>query len=310
MHANSKGSEQRKDGQGGQRGLLDWSQSSLDHSLSTIEHVVASSSSQLNDDFNGMELEMRDLAHWLEEDISLQQDPWQSAASSGAVSMSPISTEFDNAVLRIGNASEAVLSGFDDDFTVFVSAPTVVPVGDSGYSTPEKSPQNRSASLLPSHAGDLYRSLGSVSEFGGSEDEKQVEDTDDIGLPTEEEIRATSSRIFGTDVLAQNPTLQSREPTVRPALPPEPQSLSMPEPTTNIDPTSSLLNVGTSGDGDESYDMAPFDLSRVLSALQEMKAEIATMEDEGERRKAAAKVALGLVYGLEADAGGYTEPEP
>ncbi|KAF9013207.1 hypothetical protein BDQ17DRAFT_1536897 [Cyathus striatus] len=50
------------------------------------------------------------------------------------------------------------------------------------------------------------------------------------------------------------------------------------------------------------YDMANFDISKVISALQHMKAEIAGMENEDEKRKAAAKVALGLVYGLEAEA--------
>ena len=54
-------------------------------------------------------------------------------------------------------------------------------------------------------------------------------------------------------------------------------------------------------DDPDDYEMAPFDLSRVMSALQGMKEEIAGMENEDERRKAAAKVALGLVYGLEAE---------
>ena len=51
-----------------------------------------------------------------------------------------------------------------------------------------------------------------------------------------------------------------------------------------------------SDDADGSF--AAFDLSRVFSALQGMKDEIAGMEDEDERRRAAARVALGLVYGL------------
>lgn len=50
-------------------------------------------------------------------------------------------------------------------------------------------------------------------------------------------------------------------------------------------------------DADDQF--APFDLSRVFDALQAMKAEIANIDNEDERRKAAAKVALGLVYGLE-----------
>jgi hypothetical protein len=44
-----------------------------------------------------------------------------------------------------------------------------------------------------------------------------------------------------------------------------------------------------------------FDLSQVLGALQSMKEDIGSITDEAERRKAAARVALGLVSGLDAD---------
>ena len=49
---------------------------------------------------------------------------------------------------------------------------------------------------------------------------------------------------------------------------------------------------------DEGDSQAPFDLSRVLAGLDAMKEEIAGISDEDEKRKAAAKVALALVYGL------------
>ena len=56
------------------------------------------------------------------------------------------------------------------------------------------------------------------------------------------------------------------------------------------------------GSGEEDdFDLAPFDISQVMSALQGMKAEISHMDNEEERRKAAARIALGLVYGLEKD---------
>ncbi|KAF8516821.1 hypothetical protein BU17DRAFT_50505, partial [Hysterangium stoloniferum] len=42
-----------------------------------------------------------------------------------------------------------------------------------------------------------------------------------------------------------------------------------------------------------------FDLSRVLAGLETMKTEIASIEDEDERRRAAAKVALSIVYAFE-----------
>ena len=50
---------------------------------------------------------------------------------------------------------------------------------------------------------------------------------------------------------------------------------------------------------DSDGEVGPFDLSQVMNVLQEMKSEISGMDSEEERRKAAARVALGLVYGLE-----------
>ena len=52
---------------------------------------------------------------------------------------------------------------------------------------------------------------------------------------------------------------------------------------------------------EDDFEMSAFDLSRVLNALQGMKQEIAGMEDGPEKRRAAAKVALGLVYGLQVE---------
>ncbi|OBZ68716.1 hypothetical protein A0H81_11132 [Grifola frondosa] len=54
-------------------------------------------------------------------------------------------------------------------------------------------------------------------------------------------------------------------------------------------------------DDDDDFELSAFDLSRVLTALQGMKEEISGMEDVSERRRAAARVALGLVYGLQVD---------
>lgn len=54
--------------------------------------------------------------------------------------------------------------------------------------------------------------------------------------------------------------------------------------------------------------LGTFDLSLVFSALQAMKEEISGIEDEDERRKAAARAALGLVEGLDLDFGG-DEPD-
>ena len=59
-----------------------------------------------------------------------------------------------------------------------------------------------------------------------------------------------------------------------------------------------LRELGMSENINEDDSQTPFDLSRVLAGLDAMKEEIAGISDEDEKRKAAAKVALALVYGL------------
>ena len=174
--------------------------------------------------------------------------------------------------------------GFEDDFTVFVSAPALN--YEEGETTPDaigyhKQQENPMSPVIPSGTLEAravrYHSLRSVSDFEGSDfgdggssfenldgDDDNDEDND---LPTKEEILKTSAKIFG------------KIPSSGKKGVPAAESGSMPE------------------DADA---VPPFDLSQVMSALQQFKTDISGMENEEERRKAAAKVALGLVYGLEA----------
>ncbi|KAJ7095795.1 hypothetical protein B0H15DRAFT_827126 [Mycena belliarum] len=233
---------------------LDWAQSSGDE-LSPLGGLVRGASKQQ---------EMEVLTRWLEDDdgVSPREDPWRSAADSGVLASSP--TGMDAPKSLDGGAE----FGFDDDFTVFVSAPTE-PLGveeedieDDSFDSPRLG--------LPD-ASPLYLSLGSALDLHEVAEAKSVPPEDvDEDLPTDAEIEEMSARIFGDPFY------------------------------TKADEDADVKSHAPEPDGE--YDMAAFDLSRVMSALEGMKAEIATMEDEGERRKAAAKVALGLVYGLEADA--------
>ena len=177
--------------------------------------------------------------------------------------------------------------GFEDDFTEFVSAPAVNK--EEGGTTPDAigypKQQDRFESLMPSaiRSGTLepgsasvrYESLG--SDFGGSEfgdEEALYESLDDDGdnededLPTKEEIRETSGIIFGT---------------------------VPPSTTKGVPATASSM----ADESDVDKTEVPFDLSQVMGALQQFKSDISGMDNEDERRRAAAKVALGLVYGLE-----------
>jgi hypothetical protein len=263
------------------RDFLDWARSSQDDRSSEIEEPLNRSDTASLGSTRSRVREMQELARWLEEDNSVGGgDPWAAAASSTGISLSPAAMDFENRETPDSDLR------FDDDFTVFVSAPAV-DLDDGSYNN--SGPPSPDLSTLVPHV-DLYRSLGSVSDFGGSDDEKRgndVENDDDDDLPTQEEIRATSSRIYG---IAETTTE------------PDPGSPSGPRSAGSILPISdtfSFDSLHSELDRDGSYEMAPFDLSKVLGTLQEMKAEIGRMDDEGERRKAAARVALGLVYGLE-----------
>ncbi|TFK74839.1 hypothetical protein BDN72DRAFT_634880 [Pluteus cervinus] len=275
------------------RDLVDWAQVSHDNSLSAVEGVVSDSSKSLSAGALNMRREMEELAKWLEEDEPSRDDPWKFAATSGAATSSPteVGTEFN--FCNAATIREPSLR-FEDDFTVFVSAPPELELDPSGRSTPDISAS--ATSLQPALAGSLYNSLGSASDLGEPEQDNQKDEVhrdhdddedDDDEMPTKEEIREATSRIFGQHGASKVSQIGS--------LP----SKSFIEP--------SPFDVGDGGV--DQYDMAPFDLTRVLGALQGMKAEIAGMQNENERRKAAARVALGLVYGLEADGSVDVEAE-
>lgn len=224
---------------------------------------------------DNLRMELEQLAKWLEEDESSIQhadrvnlyrnDPWELATNSGQ----PI-------------PARGPSLKFEDDFTVLVSAPMGGPVEhSSGSSTPEVGPD---AAWLSASGGSLYNTLGSNPDLGElvARDEKdedpakdvtvsEADNSDDEDLPSKEEIERVRNRIFGTRTVRQD--------------------------------EKNGKGIGNVNDGmdddDEEYDMSAFNLTKVLGALEQMKTEIAMMEDEVERRKAAARVALGLVYGLE-----------
>ena len=205
------------------------------------------------------------------------------------MSLSPMDTESTTPFGMKDQPTGKFSIGFEDDFTEFVSVPAVNNK-EEGETTPDAigyhKQQDTFESPMPSaiRSGTLepgsalrYHSLGSASDLGGSEfgdEEPLYESLDDDGdnedddLPTKEEIRETSGKIFG----------------------------KVPSSTKGV-PVTAMSSMPEDSDGDET--VAPFDLSQVMSALQQFKTDISGMDNEEERRKAAARVALGLVYGLE-----------
>jgi hypothetical protein len=228
--------------------LEDWANQSFDTEIGV-------------DDVNGRKLrvELAELESWLESEPPMhpvEEDAWRTTSRSAKGDVDPAIT-FSTSPTDLGKLQQW---GFDDDFTVFVSAAPEDPDDDLFDAK----------RLRRMHAGASYASLGSLSNFDGESDDVVADEEE--GLPTREEIQATSDRIFGGAV---------REPS-----------------------SSAMKSTSTTNAADESSlqdDLAAFDLTRVYSALEGMKAEISGMEDDAERRKAAARVALGLVYGLERD---------
>lgn len=150
---------------------------------------------------------------------------------------------------------------FDDDFSDFVSAPALVP---ETTNTTSKNPISEV-----------------ISETGCTQDHDDPEDdlfSDDF-FPTDREILMTSHRIFGPHLPSQ------RAGSSRSARGDD-------EGRSHEDEDEDEDEGNASGDGD-------FDLSRITGALQGLKEEISGIENEEVRRRMAARVAMGLLYGLE-----------
>jgi len=283
-------------------------------------------------------------------DDNMKADP-MSMSPTDMGSLTPFGTKGPSAAGD--DEGRQVSLGFEDDFTVFVSAPATGPrsqqqpngkakpfsldLGDAAFGnaemdpdvpTPTASGMSMKSGLMSTQAtagltsagglttaglvsagpesahgyvsglglgsrlgkSSAYRSLGSVSDFGESDAEEGQDvyevleddnadehyadsgtssnDDEDPDLPSQEEVRSAARRIFGAELSEKS-----------------------------LDPSDHLQTEANDAD-----DGRPFDLEKVLGALQGYKTKIASMSDEEERRKAAAKVALGLVYGLEGGA--------
>ena len=179
-------------------------------------------------------------------------------------------------------------SGFDDDFSAFVSAPPAVSItGDaktttSCTATPESASASASTSepisdarrlhtqsafLLPSHTGGSIRSLRSgVSEMS-------ISDTgDDLGSAG------------GYEALDDRSSLNFS---------PENEDDDV-----DVDAADPRTSIGGQRSGDRAANLgdAPFDLPNILSALQTIREDVAGIENEAERRATTARFASEFVF--------------
>ena len=160
-------------------------------------------------------------------------------------------------------------AGFDDDFSDFVSAPAPAPASP----TTESVSKSRVGEAPPEATYDQDHNDPEDDLFSGD------------FFPTDQEILMTSHRIFG------------------PLLPSQRASSSRAARVNDEGKHDEGEDEDEDGDEDEDEsDALPdveFDLSKIMGALQGLKEEISGIEDEEAKRKMAAKVAMGLLYGLE-----------
>ena len=200
---------------------------------------------------------------------SKDDDPW--AASSGS---NPTPSTSTSTAQRHSTAAPSSGSGFDDDFSAFVSAPPAIsfPVGGlasawasstsgSIIAPARPSAHGISQSLLkPSHTGGSFRSLRSAASDVDFEDDhlgyEALDDRSSLNVSPEHE-HERGERAFEGDAEPGMSTSQ--------------------------------------GFGGRASDV-PLDLANILSTLDTMREDMAGIEDEGERRARTARFASEFVF--------------
>lgn len=284
--------------------LLDWAtvESEADGDANVMRELTASQVEVKEQ----MEREMDALESWLQEDtdepdgrVDLEEpvesgdhdDPWSTAKAHGY--------EYDI------HHDDGHTVGFEDDFDEFVGAPMDVTYG---YDRPTTSSL---ASSVPHRAFTDNFAPVTKKVVTAEDDILDFDDDEDPDLPSHAEVEEMSRRLFGSALLAPPSTSHTWERLHSPLVSSDstdlPSDLPEQAPPTTTDfgahrrsEFSPLGDDGVAVDGHEAddFEFEQFDFSKVLGALQGVKEEIAGMADEDERRKAAARVALGLVYGL------------
>ena len=202
-------------------------------------------------------------------------DPWAASTTSNPTSTSTSTQPPTQSTALASQHSISITtprsSGFDDDFSAFVSAPAVSIAGDTVATTATTStPASTSASasepiadarrlntqtksLLPSHTGGSIRSAMSDLSIPDTGDDlgvgggyEALDDTDDVDIEDGDPRPSTSGQ--------------------------------------RSDDRAAGL-----GDG-------PFDLPNILNALQTIREDVAGIEDEAERRATTARFASEFVY--------------
>ncbi|GJE88380.1 hypothetical protein PsYK624_044630 [Phanerochaete sordida] len=267
------------------RELLDWARE--EEAEDGLRALIAQDTGAADDGArkSRMQREMDELERWLDEEDSSRRtmddaQAWATRDADGDADGDADWSDVPTPTIRTPGATGDEEFGFEDDFAEFVGAPM-----DVSYSY-------EALRQEPMHTGASYHTLASHSDLSV---EEMLNGDDDPDLPSRAEIEEASKRIFGSASLDVPSTSHSRRsPQAKSSS--LPQSATSPPQTTFPPPDDDSFS--SFEETDDEFEFGAFDLSRVLGALQGMKEEIAGMTDETERRKAAARAALGLVYGL------------
>jgi hypothetical protein len=210
--------------------------------------------------------------------------------------------------------ASAPKSGFDDDFAAFVSAPppSARPTGPrtgsapqiarvatedwpSGSNVPSISLSPAAGTGTSSHDAPFTHAFGSTFDFDAAG--RSPVPTHPHGASIDDEDEGLHADTDGAwTALGSASDLGS---TLVTGAPPH-HDPDLPTPA-EVAETSARIFGADNDDNDGAPGGPGFDLSRVLGALEGMKAEIARMPDDEARRRAAARVALGLAQGLGID---------
>ncbi|KAI0084808.1 hypothetical protein BDY19DRAFT_969270 [Irpex rosettiformis] len=263
--------------------------------------------------------EMDELESWLQADLDAGQGPEAKRKAHD----DPWSTAHGREIDGYHGFDGDTEHTFEDDFDDFVGAPMDVTYDDSRSPRDTGTRYPASLTIAPSQfavpafahtsiaapqrtfTSDFVTFRGEVVHPEDEED-RTLDfngDENDPDMPSRAEVEEMSRHLFGAGlgIPPSSPTWQRLHSPARgnsKDLPSgENTGASGSQPQGPEDFKFERLDGGD--DGDDDFELGAFDLSKVLGALQGMKEQIASMDDEDERKRAAAKVALGFVYGLQ-----------
>jgi len=210
-------------------------------------------------------------------------DPWAASTTPNPTSTStqtqahPQSTTLTSHPISVTTPRS---SGFDDDFSAFVSAP-VVSIASGTAATAKTTPASTTASASDTHRLHTQTQLLLPSHTGGT------------GGSIRSAISDLSMSDIGDDLVGLGGGYEALDDISNGSLKFSPEHGVVD--IDDVDPRPSISGQ-RSGDRATSLGDVPFDLPNILNALQTVREDVAGIEDEAEKRATTARFASEFVY--------------